>query len=51
MRILRYLARRGVVRLVPEALEINDELAERAPVLAQFAEGRGGTRTQHTHLP
>jgi hypothetical protein len=37
VRILRYLARRGVVRLLPEALEINDELAERDPVLAQLA--------------
>jgi hypothetical protein len=36
-RILRYLARRGVVRLLPEALAINDELAERDPVLAQPA--------------
>jgi hypothetical protein len=27
VRILRYLARRGVVRLQPEALEIDDELA------------------------
>jgi hypothetical protein len=26
-----------VVRLLPEALEINDELAERDPVLAQLA--------------
>jgi hypothetical protein len=37
VRILRYLARRGVVHLSPEALEINDELAERDPVLAQLA--------------
>ena len=37
VRILRYLARRGVVRLLPEALEINDELAERDPVLARLA--------------
>jgi len=37
VRILRYLARRGVVRLLPEALEIQDELAERDPVLAQLA--------------
>jgi hypothetical protein len=27
VRILRYLARRGVVRLLPEALEVDDELA------------------------
>ncbi len=38
VRILRYLARRGVVRLLPEALEINHELAEHDPVLAQLAE-------------
>ena len=37
VRILRYLARRGVVHLSPEALEINDELAARDPVLAQPA--------------
>ena len=37
VRILRYLARRGVVHLSPEALEINDELAARDPVLAQLA--------------
>jgi hypothetical protein len=37
VRILRYLARRGVVRLLPEALEVSDDLAERAPVLAQLA--------------
>lgn len=35
--ILRYLARRGVVRLSPEALEIDDELAARDPVLARLA--------------
>ena len=39
VRILRYLARRGVVHLSPEALEINDELAARAPVLARLAAG------------
>ena len=37
VRILRYLARRGVVHLSPEALEIDDELAARDPVLAQLA--------------
>jgi len=37
VRILRYLARRGVVRLLPEALEVSDDLAERDPVLAQLA--------------
>jgi len=37
VRILRYLARRGVVHLSPEALEIADELAARDPVLAQLA--------------
>ena len=37
VRILRYLARRGVVRLLPEALEGSDDLAERDPVLAQLA--------------
>ena len=36
VRILRYLARRGVVHLLPEALEIQDELVERDPVLAQL---------------
>jgi hypothetical protein len=37
VRILRYLARRGVVHLSPEALEIDDELAARDPMLAQLA--------------
>ena len=37
VRILRYLARRGVVQMLPEALEIQDELVERDPVLAQLA--------------
>jgi hypothetical protein len=37
VRILRYLARRGVVRLLPEALEIDNDLASRDPVLAQLA--------------
>jgi hypothetical protein len=37
VRILRYLARRGLINLSPEALEINDELAARDPVLAQLA--------------
>jgi len=43
VRILRFLARRGVVHLLPEALEIDDELAARDPVLAQLAH-RGGAR-------
>jgi hypothetical protein len=37
VRILRYLARRGVVHLLPEAREIDNELAARDPVLAQLA--------------
>jgi hypothetical protein len=37
VRILRFLARRGVVHLSPEALEVDDGLAARDPVLAQLA--------------
>jgi hypothetical protein len=56
VRILRYLARRGVVRLLPDALEIDDELAERDPVLAQLAAAAvsglpvpSGPRASHTY--
>jgi hypothetical protein len=42
VRILRYLARRGVVRLLPEAIEVSDDLAERDPVLAQLAAAVSG---------
>jgi hypothetical protein len=37
VRILRYLARRGVLRRLPATLEINDEPAARDPVLAELA--------------
>jgi hypothetical protein len=36
-RVLKALARRGVVRVCPEALEVDDALADRDPVLAQLA--------------
>jgi Putative transposase/Transposase zinc-binding domain len=36
-RVLKALARRGVVRVSPEALEVDDALADRDPVLAQLA--------------
>jgi hypothetical protein len=36
-RILRYLERRGVIRVDDEALSVDDELAERDPALAQLA--------------
>jgi hypothetical protein len=36
-RVLRTLERQGVVRVSPEALEVDDALADRAPVLAQLA--------------
>ena len=49
VRILRYLARQGVVRLLPEALGINDELAERNPVLAQLAAVAQLRRCQGCH--
>jgi hypothetical protein len=37
-RVLKALGRRGVVRVCAEALEVDDALAERDPVLAQLAE-------------
>lgn len=37
VRIVLYLARRGLVRVSPEALEVDDDLAARDPVLAQLA--------------
>lgn len=36
-RVLKALARRGVVRVSPEALEVDESLATRDPVLAQLA--------------
>jgi hypothetical protein len=37
VRVLKALARRGVVRVSPEALEVDDVLSARDPVLAQLA--------------
>jgi hypothetical protein len=37
VRVLKALERRGVVRVSPEALEVDDALANRDPVLAQLA--------------
>ena len=42
VRILRFLARRGVVRVSAEALQIDDELGVRDPVLAQLAAAVSG---------
>jgi hypothetical protein len=36
-RVLKALERRGVVRVGPEALEVADALANRAPLLAHWA--------------
>jgi sensor domain CHASE-containing protein len=37
VRVLRALERRGVVRVSPEALEVDEAFAARDPVLAQLA--------------
>jgi hypothetical protein len=37
VRVLRALERRGVARVSPESLEVDDELSARDPVLAQLA--------------
>ena len=42
VRMLKALERRGMVRLTPEAPEVDDALAARDPVLAQFARVKPG---------
>jgi len=50
-RILKALGRRGVVRVSPEALELDDAFAARDPVLSQLAVYTRALRVHRSSTP